>query len=138
MAGVINVAGNQSTFFILSSASYSETFSGMLSWESTMPHDLSTLFPAYPAPVVPVATSTATSTTTKTATTTSKTTITVPVFIAGFRDEVVNNHDTRVYRDAQKRSVLIYGYWDQKTLVIARDEAAFTEILKRLAAAHTQ
>jgi hypothetical protein len=53
----------------------------------------------------------------------------------GFIDLVVANHDTRVYRDGTGRSILVYGYWDQTKLVIARDEAAFTAILERLAAA---
>lgn len=106
MAGVINVDGIQSPFFILSVASYSGTFSGMLSWESSMPNDLEDLFPPY-------ATSSATST-------------------ASFRDEVVNNHDVRIYRDTAGRGIILYGYWNQATLVIARDLGAFIEILNRL------
>ncbi len=108
MAGVIVIDGTQSPFFILSVASYNDTFSGMLSWEPNLLKDLSALFPAY-------ATAAATGT-------------------AGSRDEDVNNHDARVYRDAQGKSVLLYGYWNQTTLVIARDPAAFSTILMRLAA----
>lgn len=157
MAGVVTVTGVQSPFFILSVSSYSDTFAGMLSWETAMPHVLEALFPAYPAPVVLVGTSTlattvstsspqATATTTKskspkpvTVATTStssgqasspQATTTAPV---GFKDEVVSNHDVRVYRDEQGRSVLIYGYWNQMTLIIARDTSAFSEIIQRLA-----
>ena len=50
-----------------------------------------------------------------------------------FFDEVVANHDVRIYRDAEGRSILLYGYWNQTTLVIARDPSAFAEILGRLA-----
>jgi hypothetical protein len=68
----------------------------------------------------------------------SKTATTSKVALkVGFRDEVVSNHDVRVYRDASNKSLIIYGYWDQKTLIIARDPAGFAEILARLATAHT-
>ncbi|MFH1178295.1 MAG: hypothetical protein V1711_01030 [bacterium] len=116
MAGVININNDQSPFFILSVISYSNTFSGMLKWESTMQRDLVGLFPS-----------------------TASTTLPSSVKIsAGFRDEIVNNHDVRVYRDENNESVLLYGYWDQSTLIIARNPAAFAEILNRLANSRTQ
>ncbi len=129
MAGVVNTSSGQSPFFILSVDSYSSTFSGMLSWEPTMQSDLGALFPLYPAPAE--ATTSASKAATATATPSSKNQT------GGFRDEVVNNHDVRVYRDAAGRSILLYGYWDQATLVIARDPAAFAEILGRLATSHS-
>jgi hypothetical protein len=49
-----------------------------------------------------------------------------------FVDEVIANHDARVYSDAGGE-VIVYGYWNQNTLVLARDTAAFTEIMSRLA-----
>jgi hypothetical protein len=110
MAGVVSVNGEQSPFFLLSVDSYSATFSGMLLWEPGMPAAFKTLFPSSPA--------------SPTATTT-------------FSDEVVANHDTRIYRDADGKTALLYGYWDQSTLIIARDEAAFTAVLGRLAATKT-
>ena len=125
MAGVVHAGEGQSPFFILSVASYGETFAGMFSWESRMPRDLKALFPPHPQP--PVSTGSATSTAGGTLTTQLE-----------FRDEVVNNHDVRIYRDAAGRSVLLYGYWNQTTLVIARNPEAFAEILERLATARTQ
>lgn len=122
MAGIVSAGGSQNLFFILSVASYGDTFSGMLSWEPTMVRDLSDLFPSYLQTLVGT-TTIATST---------------PVSIPAFRDEVVNNHDTRVYRDSEERSILLYGYWNQTTLVIARDPAAFIEIIGRLATTRTQ
>ncbi|MDO8566734.1 MAG: hypothetical protein Q7R58_01115 [bacterium] len=122
MAGVVNIDGAQSPLFILSVASYGDTFAGMLSWELRMPRDLSSLFPLYPQ--LPVSTTTA-------ATPTS-------VSVVSFRDEVVGNHDVRIYRDSEGRSILLYGYWNQTTLVIARDPAAFIEILGRLATTRTK
>lgn len=125
MAGVVDTGGVQSLFFILSVTSYSDTFAGMLLWEPKMPRDLSKLFHPYPQ--------------TSVSTTTSATsTPTVHVFTPGFHDEVVANHDTRVYRDAAGRAVLLYGYWNQTTLVIARDAAAFVEIIGRLATSRAQ
>jgi hypothetical protein len=125
MAGVVNVGGNQSPFFILSVLSYGDTFSGMLSWEALMPRVLAALFPSTLQSAV----------TTSTATTT---TIIKPAPAPlasqlAFQDEVVSNHDVRIYRDATGGVVLLYGYWNQSTLVIARSLVAFTEILQRLA-----
>lgn len=153
MAGVVFVNGSQSPFFILSVASYSNTFSGMLSWESTIRRDIGTLFPPYAVPVVAttspvIATTTATTTVKKTVlktviikksatATTTPPALSIPIFVPAFHDEVVSNHDVRIYRDATGRSVILYGYWNQSTLVIARDTAAFIEILNRLATAHT-
>ena len=128
MVGIVNTSTGQSAFFILGVSSYSSTFSGMLSWEPVMQKSLGTLFPIYPTSATVVATTT-TATTTASVSSPPK---------EGFRDEVVNNHDARVYRDEQGRSILLYGYWNQTTLIIARDPAAFSEILGRLATSHTQ
>jgi hypothetical protein len=128
MAGIVNVGGTQSPFFILEVLSYGETFSGMLQWESAMSRDLDALFPPYTYPAVVATTTASTTTAAKPA---------VPTFVPGFRDEVIGNHDVRIYRDAQRKSVVVYGYWNQRTLVIARDQSAFTELLTRLAASRT-
>lgn len=135
MAGIVSVSsGNaprvQSPFFILSVTSYSTTFSGMLSWEPTMQGDFGTLYPLYSSSIggTSIATTTATSTPAAPVT---------PSPRGGFRDEVVSNHDVRVYRDAAGRSIMLYGYWNQSTLVIARDPDAFAQILGRLATSHS-
>lgn len=150
MAGVVSVMNGggaaQSPFFILAVSSYSASFSGMLSWESKMQNALETLYPLYTAATTVTSTVSTFSTTTPTTTTTTKkvttkTTTTIlpaPAPQEGFRDEVVGNHDVRIYRDAAGRSILLYGYWDQSTLIIARDPSAFAEILGRLATAHTR
>ncbi len=133
-----NVGNGQSPFFILSVLSYSNTFSGMLSWEPFIRRDLEKIFPAYPTGLSTslVATSIVATSTPKGAAT--PVTKSIPAPIPVFADEVVANHDVRVFRDAAGRSVLLYGYWNQTTLVIARDAAAFTEILQRLATSRTQ
>lgn len=129
MAGIVFAAKSQSPFFVLSVASYNDTFAGMLSWESTMIRDLEVLYPSYPVDVA-LATTTDMTVTPKT--------VATPISTPSFRDETIANHDVRVYRDALGQSILIYGYWNQKTLVIARDSQAFTEILRRLASANPQ
>lgn len=123
IAGVVNSGGKQSPFFILSVASYGDTFAGMLSWEPTMARDLNTLFPSYAEGFGGQASSTTTVATS------------TPVVQPGFKDEVVSNHDVRAYQDLEGRYVLMYGYWNQTTLIIARDASAFTEIMGRLATA---
>lgn len=121
MAGVVHAGSTQSPFFILSVTSYTDTFAGMLSWESSMPSDLSGLFPAYSR-------STATSST-PSATTTSQ----ISNISNQFVDKVVANHNVREYLDTSGRMVLLYGYWNQSTLIITRNVEAFTEIVSRLA-----
>ena|SRR3989344_9338566 len=128
MAGIVSIEGEQNPFFILSVASYGDTFSGMLSWESTMPRDLNALFPEYPHSSV-----SAVSTSSPQTTATSS-----PTIRPTFHDEVISNHDARVYRDANNRSILVYGYWNRTTLIIARNPSAFIEIIGRLATAYTQ
>ena len=135
MAGIVNTDGERSPFFVLSVTTYGNTLASMLSWETIMLRSLNALYPTYPvfAATTTMATSSAAATTTPASRTPS-----VPVFVPGFRDEVVANHDVRIYRDAARRSILLYGYWNQTTLVIARSPQAFTEILQRLATSRAQ
>jgi hypothetical protein len=110
LAGVVNDAHGASPFFILSVDSYADTFAGMLDWELSMGHDLAALYPAYAATGTP------------------------PVF----RDETVLNHDVRADIDGEGRTILLYGYFDPATLIIARDEEALAAVLDRLTNSHTQ
>jgi hypothetical protein len=137
MAGVLHIGSTVSPFFILSVASYPDTFAGMLSWEAILPSDVSALFPPYQS-AVSTTTATTTPTTSKKGAKVTPVAPPAPTPPAAFYDQVVNNHDVRIYQDAQGRSVLLYGYWNQNTLIIARDPAAFTEILRRLATSNTQ
>ena len=47
MAGVVHVSGTQSSFFILSVATFGDTFAALLSWEPRMPRDLAAVFPPF-------------------------------------------------------------------------------------------
>ena len=137
MAGVVSYLSSgenvQSPFFVLSVTAYGETFAAMLAWEQRMPRDLIKLFPPYPAPapVVPAATTTVAVVSTSTSRIAS-------AVATGFFDVVIANHDVRAYRDSLGRDVLLYGYWNQTTLVIARDADAFSEIIGRLATSRAQ
>ncbi len=136
--GIVHAGNETRAFFVLAANSYERTFAGMLAWEPTVGSDLAPLYPAYvdaPPPMPAIATTTATSspqsaTTTKAATTTPA----VPLQKPGFVDEVVDSHDVRALKDEEGRTLLLYGYRDQNTLVIARDETSFSVILARLSA----
>lgn len=122
--GIVHAGDETRAFFVLDADSYERAFAGMLAWEPTMANDLVTLYPPYPAALV---------TGTTTATSTPPPVLT-PVMIPGFKDEVVSSHDVRAYKDGTGRTVLLYGFADQNTLIIARDEQAFTLLLARLSA----
>lgn len=118
--GAIKASGETYPFFIFRVASFERTFAGMLEWENSMERDLARLYPSYPE-VVPEETVSA-----------SSTPLTETAFRVSFVDDVVENHDVRVLRDAQNRALILYGYRDKQTLIIARNELAFKELLARL------
>jgi hypothetical protein len=142
MAGIVNAGGSASPFFILSVSSYGNTFSGMLWWEKSMPRDLSALWGAYPLLTSAAAPTSLTRSgkmgSPSSDTSTSSGQASSVALATSFRDEVIGNHDARVYRDEAGRSVLLYGYWDKTTLILARDPSAFIEILQRLATSRAQ
>lgn len=117
--GVVHAGDETRPFFILRVSSFERTFAAMLVWERDMRAALSMLYPEYPnAPVAEV----------------EMGTTTAPVATAplGFVDAIVRNYDVRILRDAGGRSLMLYGYRDKETLIIARDEAAFLELVSRL------
>lgn len=116
--GVVDGGNTTAPFFILRVSSYERTFAGMLGWEATIATDLATLYPTSPAAAA-VANGSST-----------------PLIGNGrFIDEVVSNHDVRAIKDPAGNTVLLYGYRDKQTLIIAHDEAAFSILLNRLNAA---
>jgi hypothetical protein len=127
-------------FFALRVDSYERTYAGMLTWEPLMARDLALLYPLYPAPELqsepaPIATTTASST--SASATTTPAVVRQPVQATArtrFEDEVVANHDVRVLRDTDGRTLILYGYADKRTLLIVRDEASFEALLARLKA----
>lgn len=133
IAGAVNVTGVPAPFFILSVVSYRDTFAGMLAWEPRMARDLSGLFPTYPTTIgVTAPTDTATATLPFPGSAPETTAPRSGIVLLGFSDEVIANQDVRVYRDESGKSRFLYGYWNPQTLIIARDEAAFSELVNRL------
>jgi hypothetical protein len=123
--GVINDGQQTAPFFVLRVSSYARTFAGMLAWEPTMPQDLGVFYTLYPAQEIPAST-------TSTSTSPIPTYSDQPQSTGQFVDEVVDNHNARALKDTAGNTIMIYGYSDQQTLIIARDEAAFTQIIGRL------
>ncbi|HVW71947.1 MAG TPA: hypothetical protein VHB93_02225 [Candidatus Paceibacterota bacterium] len=118
--GVVHSGDETRAFFVLDATSYERTFAGMLSWEPTIGQDLATLYPSFPIGE---------------AATTSTSTPAIPA-APHFIDETVQSHDVRALKDGENRTILVYGFRDQKTLIIARDETAFGVLLARLSASH--
>jgi hypothetical protein len=135
MVGVVNAGTQTRAFFILRVLSYERTFAGMLAWEPTIGRDLVLLYPSYPAPppvqVIQPVVATTTATTTPVVVAPVQT---LPQLPPQFVDEVVDNHNARALKDSEGRTIIIYGYADPQTLIIARDEAAFTLLIGRLQA----
>jgi hypothetical protein len=130
--GIVHAGGETRAFFILvtptsDAQSYERLFAGMFSWEPSMGRDLAALYPSYEAA----------DTGSETATSTGSST---PIIIKspGFIDEVVANHDVRALKDAAGHTILVYGFRDRQTLIIARDETAFNVLLARMAASSGQ
>ena len=139
--GVVHAGTETRAFFIMKVMSYERTFAGMLSWEGTLESALETLYPQYPLPepgLPTIATTTRIVNGKKVTATTTIPAAPVVVIAPRFIDEVTSNHDVRALKDGQGRTILLYGYKDKETLIIARDEAAFGELLRRLAATKQQ
>jgi hypothetical protein len=132
--GTFNTGNGPMPFFILRVSSFERSFAGMLDWEPTMSRDLAALYARYPSPL-PEVTATTTATTTAPAAT-STPTVDQSAPAAAFVDEVIQNHDVRVLKDLAGRSLILYGYADKQTLIIARDENAFRLLLQALSTAH--
>lgn len=135
--GVVGADNQTYPFFILRVASYDSAFAGMLRWESSLASDMQMLYPPPITKLPAVNTSTTTATSTEksntsnnsTSTTTTKQIVPIP---AGFVDETIVNHNVRVLKNASGQSILLYGFANKHTLIIARNADAFTVILGKL------
>ncbi len=124
--GVVGADNQTYPFFILRVASYDSAFAGMLRWESSLASDMRTL---YPSPVENASTS---STSTSTSSQIFSSIEQTPVTSEGFVDETVANHNVRVLRNSSGQSILLYGFANKNTLIIARNAAAFSVLLGKL------
>jgi len=122
--GVIRTEGEQRAFFILKVDSFERSFAGMLEWERDIATDLAELYPEYPL--------------TQSATTTASTTPIAPTIAvalsSSFKDELIQNKDVRVLRDAENREIIVYGFRDKETLIITRNATAYLILTERLTA----
>lgn len=134
-AGIISVGGSRTPFFALRVDSYERTYAGMLTWEPLMARDLAVLYPLHiqEAPAVEAA---AVATTTATSTATTTVSLEAPqsqgMALTRFADTIVANRDVRILRDTNGKALIVYGYADKRTLLVARDEAAFAALLERV------
>ena len=99
-------SGASSTpFLILTTSTYDQAYAGLLDWENKMPTDLSSLFGL-------------------------DTTATSTIFIDG----IFKNRDIRYLPDASGNPRLVYGFFDQKTLVITTSYSTFGALYSRFLA----
>ncbi|NTV44338.1 MAG: hypothetical protein HGA67_01405 [Candidatus Yonathbacteria bacterium] len=106
MLGVHVWNGNHS-FLVFSTSGelFDNTFSGMLKWEPTMAQDLLPLFG------VPV---------------------TQDVYTRTWGDVILKNRDVRAIKDNDGNIVLLYTFYDRKTLIITTSPDTMDEIIQRI------
>jgi len=125
--GIIRAGLETRPFFVFRVTSYERTFAGMLAWEATIGRDLEILYPAYSAPSINQE-----ATVIQLGTSTPVVMNAPPTPLPYFTDAVVESHDVRKLTDTDGTTLLLYGYADKETLILARDEKAFGALLGRL------
>lgn len=113
-------------FLILTSNYYESSYAEMLQWEPFMRADIKNILLEEKAPSVstPAAVGNASASSTG-------------VFTEPpdkFEDMVLKNRDVRVLKDKTGTVILIYGFLNRKTLIIARSIETFNEVVGRLTA----
>ena len=105
MFGVFNNESVNNRFLILKTPDYPLAYRGLLDWENSMADDLLPLLRG-------------TSAMTKERT---------PAFI----DKMIQNKDTRLLKNTDGQTTIIYSFLDPQTIVITQNEATFLEIMNR-------
>lgn len=100
--GILDNGETKSRFLIIETSFFAQAWSAMLNWERYMSSDLGPLLK------------------------------TIDDSRATWSDKVVSNKDTRIERGPNGNTILIYGFINEETIVIARDEATFTAVFERL------
>lgn len=95
------------TFMLIELKSFANAFPGMLEWESRMVEDILPLF-ADRNVFLSIASG------------------------AEFKDKTIQNHDTRFLRDPNGNTVLIYGFFENRMVIITDTEESFRTIVNRL------
>ena len=117
-AGIYTLDKNHA-FFIIQIDSFDRAFEGMLAWEKNMYADLKLFINKTDVVITENAES-------------GGGLITAP--LKSFEDVIVQNKDTRVLKNNQGDTLMMYSFIDQKTLFIVDNESTFKEILKRFEA----
>ncbi|HEY9584655.1 MAG TPA: hypothetical protein VJI33_03720 [Candidatus Paceibacterota bacterium] len=113
--------GGKARFLVLKNNYYSGAFSGMLQWEEKMAEDLRTLL-SLPVEGGTGAIKTVAGTTTM-----------ISGFLdSGFKDAVIGNRDTRIYKDASGKTILLYLFPDNNTIIIAGSESTVKIVYEKL------
>ena len=109
----IHKQNTQEAFLMVRTTFFENAFAGMLEWEASMDTDLSPLFG-------PATSRAEAATNTRTA------------GRRGFRDQVIQNKDTRVLLDHNDNIALLYSFVDRETLIITTNIETFVEVHGRL------
>jgi hypothetical protein len=106
---MLGVLGGDSahSVLIIKLDSFENAFPGMLGWEGRLVEDLMPIF-------------------------ISREELQDIPTISEFKDKTIQNHDTRILRDSSGKIVLLYGFFDNKMLIITDNEESFRTILNRL------
>lgn len=90
-------------FFVITFDSYSQVYSGMLEWESSMNSDLFFFFGISPIES-----------------------------IARFEDRIVGNKDARAAIDASGNTLFLYAFYDSKNLIVAKNNELLRSVQEML------
>jgi len=118
----IHIFNNNHPFLILRTSFYENAFAGMLVWEENIKEDLAPLFGSADFEVI--------------SDESAETNIS-PLVIPIFSDFVVKNKDTRILKDGEGKTVIMYSFIDKNTIVITTNENTFSEIFTRLSSSRT-
>lgn len=102
MLGIYDNGEIKNRFLILQTSFFDQAWSAMLDWERYMPSDLTAMLE----------------------TTSTKQ--------AEWSDRVVRNKDVRVARDNSGNIVMLYGFLDEQTILITRNNETFIKVFERL------
>ena len=95
------------TFMIIKLASFENAFPGMLAWEPRLAEDILPLFAS------------------------EEVVQSVPT-VSVWRDVIIQNHDTRILKNQNGETVLLYAFFDNNLLIVTDNEESFRALVNRL------
>lgn len=136
-----NSSGENDLVFMLKTKAQSETFAGIVKWENKMPEDLISLLPDKTKEEILfiqnsfLSENNFSSTTPPDLISAAATPENIPVLNSSkylFQDKLINNIDTRILRSKNDETIILYGFFAGKYLVITTSEEAFKNTINRL------